>query len=57
MANQDGEPMFLDDPAVEYVDAFIPGVSPAPNASPVAEVWLDVTGDCAWAASVYVAQD
>jgi hypothetical protein len=49
--------MFLDDPAVEYVEALIPGVSPAPNASPEAEVWLDVTGDCAWAASVYVAQD
>lgn len=57
VTNQDGEPMFLDDPAVEYVDAFIPGVRPAPNASPEAEVWLDVTGECAWAASVTVAED
>lgn len=57
MANQDGEPMFLDDPAVEYEATILPGVSPALNASPEAEVWLDVTGDCAWAASVYVTED
>jgi hypothetical protein len=57
MVNQDGQPTFLNDPAVEYVEVFIPGVSPASNASRESELWLDVTGDCAWAAKVYVAQD
>jgi hypothetical protein len=56
IANQDGDPMFRDEPDVGYVEAFIPGVSPAPNAGPEADVWLDVTGDCAWAVKVYVAQ-
>ncbi len=55
-ANQDGEPMFINDPAVEYVETLIPGVSPAPTASPEAEVWLDVSGDCAWSAKVYVTE-
>ena len=52
----DGEPMFINDPAVEYVETLIPGVSPAPTASPEAEVWLDVSGDCAWSAKVYVTE-
>lgn len=44
--------MFFDEPAVDYAEAFIPGVSPGSEV----EVWLDVTGTCAWAMKVIVAQ-
>lgn len=56
VANQAGEPMFFDEFAVDYLKGLIPGVSPAPDAGPLAEVWLDISGDCTWAVTVYVAQ-
>lgn len=34
---------------VDYLSGYILGVSPAPDAAPNAEVWLDVSGDCEWA--------
>lgn len=50
--NPNGEPMFFDEAAVDYVEGFVPGVSQGTDA----EVWLDVTGDCAWAIKVTVAE-
>ena len=51
--NQAGDE-FLDEPAVEVFDGFIPGASLAPDNETAAEVWLDIVGDCAWAVSVFV---
>jgi hypothetical protein len=53
ITNQDGQAMFFDEPAVDYAEAFIPGVSPGSDP----DAWLDVTGDCGWAIKVLVAQD
>lgn len=50
LSNQGGQAMFADEPAIDYMTAFIPGVSPGIDA----EVWLDITGDCAWAIRVHV---
>jgi hypothetical protein len=52
VTNQDGHVMFLEEPMIDYVEAFIPGVSPGQGA----EAWLDITGDCAWAVNVVVAE-
>jgi hypothetical protein len=57
VTNPAGETKFFDEPAVDYREAFIPGVSPAPDAGADADVWLDIAGDCAWAVKVQVAQD
>ena len=52
VTNQAGEPAFLDEPAADYVEALIPGVSIAPDRD--ASVWLDIAGDCSWAVMVNV---
>ena len=46
-----------DQPAVDYFSALLPGVNPFGAAPADAEVWLDVTGDCGWAATITVPQD
>jgi hypothetical protein len=52
ITNPTGEPMFFDEAALDYVEGFVPGVSPGTDD----EVWLDVTGDCAWAIKVSAAE-
>ena len=56
VVNQDGQPMFFDEAAVDYLDGLIPGVSPAPEAGADAGVWLDIAGDCVWVVSVQLPQ-
>ena len=45
-----------DQPGADYFSAFMPGVTAFGVAPADAEVWLDVTGDCAWAVTVALAQ-
>jgi hypothetical protein len=54
--NQDGDASFFDEPAVDYLEGLIPGVTPAADAGPDTELWLDIIGDCAWAVTVHLAQ-
>ena len=49
-------PVYFDESAVDYLQGQIPGVMPAADAGPDAELWLDILGDCAWAVTVELPQ-